>query len=344
MKPELEASARAHFVEQYSREPDGIAFAPGRVNLIGEHIDYNDGLALPMPVAEGTAVAWARSDGEGVSAWAEAARERDHFRISDIAKPDEVNWTSYVRGMAAQYSSFAPQSLDLAIVGDLRRGSGMSSSASLCIALGRAFADSARVEVDQVALAHAAQSTEHEFAGVTCGIMDQMAIALGIPGKAMLLDCRDLSVRYVEVPSDWHIEVTDSGVTRGLVDGEYNLRRQQCEEATQILGIPSLRDATIAMLDKCTLPETLDKRARHVVTEIERVRQAVTAIENNDIEAFGTLLNASHASLRDLYEVSVPAVDDLVVAIQKRSGIRGGARIMGGGFGGSIISVEHRPA
>ena len=335
-----QAAFRAHF----GGDPEAIAFASGRVNLIGEHVDYNDGLVLPMPVAQGTAVAWRRVDSANVEVIAADLGKHDCFPIAAPTSPECLDWRAYCRGMVA-YAPVRPiQGLQLAITGDLARGAGLSSSASLCVALGRALADAAGTAVDPIPLALAAQRTEHEFAGVACGVMDQMAIAAGRAGEAMLLDCRDLSFRRVAVPEDWVVLVVHSGITRGLVDGEYNARRLQCGEAAAALGVASLRDSSIAELDRARLPAVIDRRARHVIDEIARVRDAVDAISAHDICGFAAVLREGHASLRDLFEVSVPAIDRLVDDLQAVLGDRGGARMTGAGFGGAVVVVADRDA
>lgn len=232
----------------------------------------------------------------------------------------------------------------MAIAGDLARGAGLSSSASLCIAIGRALEEAAGAASDPIPLALSAQRTEHDYAGVACGIMDQLAIAVGRPGEATMIDCRDLSFRHIRLPEEWQVLVVDSGVRRELVDGEYNARRAQCAEAAAALGVASLRDASLAELDAVDLPDIPARRARHVITEIIRVREAVEAAAANDLDGFAALLRQGHASLRDLFEVSVPPVDRLVEEISQLVGKRGAARMTGAGFGGSIVVVADRQA
>ena len=326
------------FAKEFGAQPVAVAFAPGRANLIGEHVDYNDGLVLPMPIDAGTAVAWARSDDGRMHVHAADFGESDSFEPDAPTKPSEVSWRSYVRGMAAKWEGELP-ALKLLIMGDLPRGSGLSSSASLCIALGRAFAAATGTDIDPTSLARHAQRTEHEYAGVACGIMDQMAIAAGKPGHAMLLDCRDLSCEHFTIPDDWSVLIVDSGVTRGLVDGEYNARRQECEAAARALGVDSLRDVRMEDLEDASLPEPEARRAAHVVGDIARVREAAKALQTGDLARFGELLQDGHASLRDLFEVSHPVVDELVERLQSKVGSNGGARMTGAGFGGSVVVV-----
>lgn len=333
---------RAGFAAAYGCDPEGIAFAPGRVNLIGEHVDYNDGLVLPMPISTGTAVAWGRTPDAEVEAVAlDFDQARDRF-LAGGAKPHQpADWRSYLRGMA--------QALDvggvrLAIAGSNPRGAGLSSSASFCIALGRAMNDAGLSRASAEELAKAAQRAEHEWAEVKCGIMDQMAVAMGRPGHALMLDCRDLATRHVAIPAEWAVVIVQSGVTRGLVDGHYNARRRNCEAAARALGLPTLREATLEMVDTAGLDPVIAARARHVVSEIARTAQAVRALEDSDLITFGRLLRESHASLRNQFEVSVPAVDELVDLANEAIGSRGGARMTGGGFGGAIVAVLERAA
>jgi galactokinase len=331
--------AQTAYVRHFGREPDGVVFAPGRVNLIGEHVDYNEGLVFPMPLVMGTAIAWGR-EGSMIEALAEDFDSQDCFDPAAPDRPKDPDWRSYVRGMAAHWPDDLP-GLKLAISGDLPRGAGLSSSASVCTALGRVFASATGAAVDAATLARIAQKTEHDYAGVACGIMDQMAVGAGEPGKAMMLDCRDLSFRQVPIPAGWQVAVIESGVTRGLVDGEYNARRAHCEAAAQALGVGSLRNATMDLLEQCDLEAVIKKRARHVITEIARTAEAVKALEQGELLAFGRLLNESHISLRDDFEVSVEQVDALVASLQDAIGEQGGARMTGAGFGGAVVAVFH---
>lgn len=334
---DLRAAALTGYRAAFGSEPAGVVFAPGRVNLIGEHVDYNDGLVLPMPLTVGTAAAWGKTGGAQVDVVAlDFGAERDRFVPGQVAPHGPADWRSYVRGMAAVADSGA----QLSIAGSIPRGSGLSSSASLCVAVGRALAlAQGRADPAPHAVALAAQRAEHEWAGVRCGIMDQMAVAAGEAGHALLLDCRTLATRQIPLPADWAVMVVQSGVVRGLVDGHYNARRADCEAAAQALGLESLRDADAAMIGKAGLGPLIARRAQHVVEEIARVEAAVQAIEAGDLAALGAVLRASHASLRDLFEVSAPAVDQLVDALNRAIGPGGGARMTGGGFGGAVVAV-----
>ena len=337
---------RAGFAATYGHQPAGVAFAPGRVNLIGEHVDYSDGLVLPMTISAGTAIAWSPlADGAVEAVALDLAGARDHFTIGADQPHRPPDWRSYLRGMTACLAErgYKPGGARLAIAGSIPRGSGLSSSASLCVAVGRALAAAhGNPAVPPRDLALAAQAAEHDWAGVHCGIMDQMAIAAGSQGQALLLDCRDLSTRQVALPPDWAVMIVQSGVQRGLVDGHYNQRRRDCEAAAAALGITALRQATTAQVETAALDPTVRHRARHVVSEIARVRAAVVAIEARDLPALGAILRASHASLRDQFEVSVPAVDALAECLNRAIGSAGGARMTGGGFGGAVVAVVRR--
>ncbi|MBN8499567.1 MAG: galactokinase [Sphingomonadales bacterium] len=334
------------FVAAFGEAPTGFTFAPGRVNLIGDHVDYCEGLVLPMPIASGTWVAWAPQASEMVEAVSlDYPGHRLRFRPNDGGHEQPGEWTSYVRGMAeiCVTAGMGVSGSRLAIQGTMPRGAGLSSSASLCIAVGRALAEiDGSQKPDDRALALAAQATEHNYAAVNCGIMDQMAVAMGKPGHALLLDCRDLSVRSIPLPDDWGVAVIPSGVERGLVDGAYNARRRDCEQAATALGQAKLRDVDIAAIAASQLDTVLKARATHVVSEITRTAAAVAAMGRADLAAFGNLLRASHASLRDLFEVSHPEVDTLVNRVNSAIGPNGGARMTGGGFGGAIVAVVER--
>jgi galactokinase len=332
---------------RFGSAPDGVAFAPGRVNLIGEHVDYNDGLVLPMPISVGTAVAWKGRPGSEVEAVAldfDAADDR--FDMTAPGKPESPDWSAYLRGMSAAMRGrgLPAGAAQLAIAGSLPRGSGLSSSASLCVAVGRALAAADGGKPPARELALAAQQAEHDWAGVRCGIMDQMVIAAGTPGAALLLDCLDLSSSVIPLPDDWAVMIVQSGVRRELADGQYNARRAACDTAAEVLDVASLRDASEDMVAVAELEDEVRARARHVVTEITRVRRAVECVAARDLAGFGACLAESHASLRDDFAVSVPPVDALVAILQKAIGAAGGARMTGAGFGGAVVAVLARDA
>jgi galactokinase len=291
-------------------------------------------------------MAWASTDEARIDAVAlDHDGARDSFAIGPTEPHQPPDWRSYLRGMTSCLADrgFAASGTRLAIAGSVPRGSGLSSSASLCIAVGRALAAAKGEEpLAPRELALAAQAAEHRWAGVHCGIMDQMAVAAGEPGHALLLDCRNFATRLVPLPPDWAVLIVDSGVSRGLVDGEYNQRRRACEAGAEALGIVSLREATLGQIEQSGLDSVVRRRVRHVVSEIARTVAAVEAIERSDLIALGQILRASHASLRDDFEVSVAPVDSLVDCLNIAIGTAGGARMTGGGFGGAVVAVVER--
>lgn len=234
---------------------------------------------------------------------------------------------------------------DLAVSGDVPRGAGLSSSASLEVAVGLALSALAgRADVDRTRLARVAQRAENEFVGVHCGIMDQLISACAVAGTATLIDCRTLALSHVRAPDDVSVLIVHSGVARGLVDGHYNARRRECAEAAAALGAASLRDVDAAMLEsgRRRLNDAVFRRARHVVSENERTRAAAAALAQGDLVAVGRMMAASHVSMRDDFEITVPAVDALVSILQEAIGDDGGARMTGGGFGGCVVALCHR--
>lgn len=342
----LSARVREGFGRAFGHEPQGVVFVPGRVNLIGEHVDYNGGMVLPMPISAGTAIAWGRSADPVIEAVAlDLDEARDRFVPNTVSAHQPVDWRSYLRGTAsaliAQEESAA--GIRLAIAGSIPRGSGLSSSASVCVAVGRALFAAMGREASAEAFALAAQRAEHEWAGVRCGIMDQMAVSAGQRGSALLLDCADLTFRNIALPDEWAVMIVQSGVRRGLVDGHYNRRREDCEAAAQALDVPTLRQACPDGLNRTGLDPVVKRRARHVIEEIARVDEAAGAIAAGDIARMGALMRASHASLRDLFEVSEPNVDRLVDVLNAAIGDHGGARMTGGGFGGAVVAIMPRP-
>ena len=324
--------------------PEIMARAPGRVNLIGEHVDYGDGFVLPMAIDAGTLVLAARG-GDGVEVVAvDYGDERDRVPLDrPMERRADPGWANHVRGVVAalQARGVAVPPCRLAIGGDVPRGSGLSSSASLGVATAGALARLAAAELDRTALALVAQASEVEFVGTNCGIMDQLVVARAEAGGALLIDCRSLATEAIVLPGDWAVLVVESGVERRLADGAYNNRRCEVEAAAAHYGVPALRDLTEErlMAERGGLDDTLFRRARHQVTENARTLAAAAAMRAGDIAAVGRLMAASHASLRDDFAVSLPAIDGLVLLLQGAIGAAGGARMTGGGFGGSVVAV-----
>lgn len=341
---DLHARVLAAFDSAFGGAPDLVARAPGRVNLIGEHTDYNQGWVLPMAIGCETRVA-ARQRGDGlVRVHAADLGKTCEFRLDRITPDPGQPWSNYLRGVAAALigQGLELTGADLAIAGDVPQGAGLSSSASLEIAAGLAMAALAdRADYDRTQLALAGQWAEHNFAGCNCGIMDQLVSTLGQEGSALLIDCASLEAVPRGLADDLAVMIVHSGVARGLVDGEYNLRRAQCEAATRHYAVQSLRevDAEELAIGQAGLDETAFRRARHVVTENARTLAMPGALFTRDLEVIGQLMAASHASLRDDFEVTVPPVDALVELLQQAIGGEGGARMTGGGFGGAVVAV-----
>ncbi|NNM75902.1 galactokinase [Sphingomonas sp. ID1715] len=330
------------FAERFGGEPDLIAQAPGRVNLIGEHTDYNDGFVLPLAIDRGTVVA-ARRAGADVRVYAADFDQEDRFTFAEPVEGSD--WRNYVRGIIAMLveEEIAPQGMELVIAGDVPQGAGLSSSASLEVAVGLAVAKLAGVEIDMTRLAQLAQRAENEFAGCACGIMDQLVSARAEAEQALLIDCRTLECRPVPMPDDLAVLIVHSGVERGLVDSAYNERRQQCEAAARHFGLAALRDAEAEHLETADgLDALARRRARHVVTENARTVQAAEALSGGDTARLSTLMADSHLSMRDDFEITVPAIDELVALLQREIGEEGGARMTGGGFGGCVIALLPR--
>jgi galactokinase len=295
------------------------AYGPGRVNLIGEHTDYNDGLCLPFAIERGVTVTAGLQDG------------------GEIAAPDLEDDDRFLRGAVTELGRAGVElpGCRLAVASDLPQGAGLGSSAAFCVALTLSLYGVAGVDPPRpVRLARLCSRIETEWAGQETGLLDQLASLLGEEGRAVRLDMRTLEARSIELDLRGHVLATlDSGASRSLARSGYNERREECRRAIELLGLESLRDAD----DGSGLPAPLDRRVRHVISENERVDAAAEALADGDLAALGELLSASHASLRDDYEVSVSEVERAVEACIDAGAL--GARIMGGGFGGSVLAL-----
>jgi galactokinase len=313
------------------------AFAPGRVNLIGEHTDYNEGLALPFAIAQGVTVRGrARADGR-IDAHALDLGKRDSF---ELAQPAPVRgWRAFVRGAAAelQNAGLSLRGATLEISGDVPRGAGLSSSAALEVALCLALVRLGGAPIpERATLARICSRVENEWVGARTGLLDQLASLYGETDRAVRIDFRSLEVTPTPLQlNDFKLVTLDSGERHRHAASGYNERRAQCAEACARLGIASLRDATPTMAD--ALPSPLGDRVRHVLSENARVEEAVGALAASELEALGELLDSSHASLRDLYDVSTPAVERAVTRLKQAGAL--GARIIGGGFGGHVLGL-----
>ena len=317
---------------------DGIAaFAPGRVNLIGEHTDYNDGLALPFAVADGVEVrALGRSD-RRIEAQALDLDEEDSFDLDDPEVAED--WRAYVRGVAAELTraGCALIGANLRIRGTIPRGAGLSSSAALEVALALALLEVSQCPaLDRTELARLCSRVENEWVGARTGLLDQLASLYGEEDHALRIDFRTVEVDPVPLELDgFQIVTLDSGDTHSNAASGYNERRSECARARELLGLESLRDATLEAAEG--LREPLNRRVRHVITDNARVEAAIEALRDRDFNQLGTLLDHAHASLRDDYEVSTPAVEAAVGRLKAAGAL--GARIMGGGFGGHVLGL-----
>lgn len=338
---DLRTRVTTAFEQNFGQRPALVVRAPGRVNLIGEHTDYNDGFVLPCAIGPSTMVAiGGRGDRQVHVLATDFGDATDKFDLDGISH-GEQGWANYVRGMidALQKEGFELQGANIAIAGNVPKGAGLSSSASLEVAVGQAMLALTGTDIDRTRLAQIAQAAECDFVGTKCGIMDQLISAQGKAGHALLIDCRTLSLSDAPVPADLAIMIVHSGVSRGLVEGHYNERRRQCETAANAMGVAALRDADLDMLTTAKLDPVTHNRARHVISENQRTTEAASALEKGDLERLGILMAESHQSMRDDFEITVPAIDRLVDILQKAIGSEGGARMTGGGFGGACVAV-----
>ena len=341
---------RAQFVELFGKAPR-VFSAPGRVNLIGEHTDYNDGFVLPMAIDRRTYVAAAVRDDRLIRCLSMAFDGQIQFELNRGLQP-AGDWADHVRGLAfcLMQDEFRLKGADVLIASDVPIGAGLGSSAALEISTGFALLKIADQPVDLVDLALTAQRAAHEFTGTKCGIMDQYIACLGIEDYALLIDCRNLEYRPVPMkslirPDAVRVVVCNSMIKHDLSSGKYNQRRAECEEGLQRLskylpGIQSLRDVEQDEFDLYadSLPRVIRRRCNHVITENARTLAAVESLENGDPEEFGQLMYASHRSLKEDYEVSCPELDLLVESALQCEGVLG-ARMTGGGFGGCTVNL-----
>ncbi len=329
------------FTALFGRALDLVAEAPGRVNLIGEHTDYNGGFVLPTAIPQKTVVELARRDDGIVQVWS-GARAGDGVRRFTLGKERRAgDWIDYVQGVtwALAAGGYRLGGADLRITSTVPLGSGLSSSAAIEMSLVKALCEAFGLDLDDLAMARAGRRAENDFVGAPTGPMDQLASLLAGDGLALFLDTRSLTFERVPMPPGVELVVIDSGVSHDLSKGDYRTRRRECEKACRLLGIAELRDLDPADLGRAdSLPEPLARRARHVVTENARVLAAVAAMRAGDLARLGRLFDESHVSMRDDYDVSVPAIDLLVERARAEPDVVG-ARLTGGGFGGSIVAL-----
>lgn len=331
--------ATSTFMARYGTAAEFLVSAPGRVNLIGDHTDYQEGFVLPVALEHRTAIALRRRPDRRVLL--EATDLNSHRSIDlDALEHFRGDWSEYVSGVASVLTTFgyALSGWEGTLAGDVPRGSGLSSSAALEIATTRAFSAAAGFAWDPTSMAVISRKAENDWVGVRCGIMDQLVSAAAVSGSALLIDCRSLETTPVALPGTASIVVMDTSTRRGLVDSEYNTRRRDCETAASILGVATLRDATLDDLEAALelLGDIPYRRARHVITENARVLEAHRSA--TDPSTLGALMNQSHASLRDDFEVSSPPLDTMVAIAQSLPGCHG-ARLTGAGFAGAAVAL-----
>ncbi len=337
----------AEFVRRFGVPPSLVARAPGRVNLIGDHTDYNDGFVLPMAIDRAVWIALQASGDSRVTVHSLDFDDEAEIELGGDAARGS-GWQEYVRGVAwamRDDTRGGQCGWTGVVAGDVPLGAGLSSSAALELATARAFAAVCDLPWDPAAMARLAQRAENEWVGVNCGIMDQLISAAGEPGHALLIDCRSLHVRAVRIPERVVVVVLDTATRRGLVDSAYNERRMRCEAAGRELGVRALRDVDLSTFAERAprMDPVTRKRARHVITENARTLAAAGALERDDVEHVGRLMDESHASLRDDFEVSRAELDLIVEMAREEPGCLG-ARMTGAGFGGCAVAMVHAAA
>lgn len=326
-----------------------VGRAPGRVNLIGEHTDYNDGFVFPMAIDFDMILAARKRADRTVRIYSADFDQTVEFSLTEpIAFDSDKRWSNYLRGVLAELmkQGAVPPGMDMVFQGDVPQGAGLSSSAALEVVTAVVVQKLCGSTIAPPDLALLCQRAENKFVGMNCGIMDQFISMMGRKNQALFLDCRSLEYRHVPLTlGDYRILICQSGVKHNLVDSEYNQRRRQCEQGVTVLagrfpGIKALRDADLEQLEACRpeMDETVYRRCRHVIAEDQRVLDSIKALEQNDLSAFGRLMNGSHDSLRDLYEVSCDEIDLLVKLAREVPGVLG-SRITGGGFGGCTVNL-----
>ncbi|HEY72802.1 MAG TPA: galactokinase [Thermoflexia bacterium] len=342
MQNKVTSAFQAHF----QRPPEVVVRAPGRVNLLGGHTDYNAGYVLPVAVDRAAWVAAAPIGAREARVHALDLEDKAVFSLTPVPRA-EGNWADYVRGVAwaLQERGLETAGLEAVLTSSIPVGAGLSSSAAIEVAFAHTWQRFAGFELTRRELALTCQRAENDYVGVNCGILDQMASSCGVEGRALLLDCRTLETNLVPLPAGVAIVVADTGARRRLASSEYNVRRAQCERAVKILserlpGVRALRDVSAGDLERLKghLPEVVYRRARHIVSDNARVLRAAEALREGDVATVGALMKACHVSLRDDYEVSAPELDVLAEAAWEMESCYG-ARLTGAGFGGCIVAL-----
>ncbi|WP_413283872.1 galactokinase [Vibrio sp. MA40-2] len=341
----LSNRVKASFSQELGYEPTHLIQAPGRVNLIGEHTDYNDGFVLPCAINYQTLVAAAKRDDNIVRVVAvDYDNQVDEFDLTqEINFHDKRMWANYIRGVVhcLIQRGYQFKGVDIAVSGNVPQGAGLSSSAALEVVIGQTFKELYSLQISQADIALNGQQAENEFVGCNCGIMDQLISAKGKKNHALLIDCRSLETEPVSMPKDMSVVIINSNKKRGLVDSEYNARREQCEQAARFFGVKALRDVTIEQFEarKAELDPVVANRARHIITENDRTEEAAEVLKSGNMKRMGELMAQSHASMRDDFEITVKEVDVLVDLVKEVIGDAGGVRMTGGGFGGCIVAL-----
>lgn len=331
------------FVEKFKQQPEFLVTAPGRVNIIGEHTDYNDGFVLPIAINRATYIVLKPNNSSTINMYSIDFEQQYSFDIENITKSDSMNWVEYAKAVVFALKENGIDKLkgfDCVIHGDVPMGAGLSSSASFELAVAKALSSSSGFKWVPKQMAKICQYAENKWIGVNCGIMDQMISACGEINSAILIDCRSLDLVNVSLPTTARFVILDTSTRRGLVDSQYNQRRQQCELACRTLGVKYLRDISLANLEKykSKLTSLAYKRSKHVVSENERVIKSIQAIKTNDLLMLGKLMNESHESLKNDFEVSSVALDQIVDISRNQPGCLG-ARMTGAGFGGCAVAL-----
>ncbi len=334
------STLQRNFQREFDTLPTFIVRAPGRVNLLGEHTDYNDGFVLPMAIDHAVWIALRPRQDRQVRVYAQNFNEKIIFSLDTLEK--DTGWGEYLKGVAfaLQNASFLLKGWDGVMFGDVPVGAGLSSSAAVEIAATRAFSLASGYEWDARRMALIGQRAEVDWVGVNSGIMDQMVSAAAREGQALFLDTRSLTYKHIPLPEEAAVVIMDTTTRRGLVDSEYNTRRAECEEAAEKLGVKALRDANMALLNEkhASIREVVFRRARHIITENQRVLDAIDALREGKLDVVGEYFNASHASLRDDFEVTNDALNWIVEIAQSQPGCYG-ARMTGAGFGGAAVAL-----
>ncbi|WP_086111119.1 galactokinase [Xenorhabdus beddingii] len=329
----------------FDYSPTHFCQAPGRVNLIGEHTDYNEGFVLPCAIDFRTVVAAAKREDTWIRVIAvDYYNARDEFDLSrPILFQPEKMWANYIRGVVKylRERGYSFGGMDIAVSGNIPQGAGLSSSASLEVAIGQAIKSLYQLDINAKMIALNGQQAENQFVGCHSGIMDQLISACGEENHALLIDCRTLATQAVHMPDNMMVMIINSNKRRGLVGSEYNIRRQQCEEAARLLGVKALRDISLDDFNakRGRLDALLARRARHVITENARTEAAAEALRAGDLFRLGQLMAESHISMRDDFEITVSEIDLLVDIVKNVIRDRGGVRMTGGGFGGCVVAL-----